>query len=207
MHSTLQRLMLAGKIVSCVPQLYYDQTVAVHKERIPVEAFAFYGSPIGLHVDEALVRRGRLRDSVCMSCFGGVDRGNQPEFRSHSNETIWHQLTTRMSWNSFCLAYVKSLGFVSRVVGTTNSSKRMDAIVRYFDAPVSLDDVQGEAVQRVAFDSCRRDHKAPTETKERWEREHRVLRSPLTEMRALAHSIVNSRPMLKKAMNGLRRGL
>ena len=116
LRATLERLQRAGKIGSWLPQLYHDQTVRARQQAIAVRSFAFYGSPLALHIDEQLLQTP-LRDGVCMSCFGGVERGNKPTFRSPSAAALWDRLVAQRGWNGFCLAYVESLGFVGRAVG------------------------------------------------------------------------------------------
>ena len=201
--TTLERLRSAGKIGTFMPQLYYDQTVEVRKKDIPASSFAFYGSPLALHID-AQLPSDRLRDSVCMSCFGGVEQGNAPVFGSASSATLWQTLVSERHWNAFCLAYVESLRFVSRAVGTTGNPEHMDEIINYFESPRPLDEVQAMEIQRIALDSCRRDHMAPTEAEHRWHREHRNFRATSTEARHLAHSILKKYPALMRMKKALR---
>ena len=201
--TTLERLRCEGKIGSFIPQLYYDQTVEVQRKQLPVRSFAFYGSPLALHIDEGLLG-AKLQDAVCMSCFGGVEQGNAPRFGSESAASLWETLVAERHWNAFCLAYVESLGFVSRAVGTTGSAEHMDEIIKYFLSPTPLDQIQALEIQRVALDSCRRDHVAPTEAAQRWHREQRNFRAASTEFRHLAHSILKNHPRLMKMKNAVR---
>jgi hypothetical protein len=203
LFSTLSLLQEQGKINSFLPQMYYDQTVQLSSQNNnKLKSFAFYGSPVGMHISEELIKSNTIENSIAMSIFGGVDKNVVPKFSSNEEEEYWKYLINNYSWTEICLSHLESFNFINRVVGTTGNIKHFQEIIDYFNDnnsnPVNN---KPELLQNISIQSCTKEHMAVENAQERWTLNHERLRSGKTYYKSLGYYYIRKYQWLHKFIN------
>jgi hypothetical protein len=199
LFSTLSLLQEQGKINSFLPQMYYDQTVILaNQNNNKLKSFAFYGSPLGMHISEKLIKSGTISNSIAMSIFGGVDNNIAPKFSTNEEEEYWKYLINNYSWAEICLSHLESFDFITRVVGTTGNIRHFQEIIDYFNDNSDKINNRPQLLQNISIQSCTKEHKAVENAQERWTLNHERLRSDKTYYKSLGYYYIKKNKWLHK---------
>ena len=202
LHQSLVSLQKEGKINNFLPQLYYDQTTLLAQQfKKQITPFAFYGSPVGLHIDERLIKTNDVSNSIAMSIFGGVDKGVPPSFTSSEEKEYWETLMAEYSWTEICLMNLQSFGFISNVVGSTGKAERMKEIINFFDDEKIMKSMDFSILNKISIQSCTREHMAVVDAQARWNANHERLRSNKVFAKSLFYFYVRKYPRLHKLID------
>jgi aryl-alcohol dehydrogenase-like predicted oxidoreductase len=185
LFADLQALKDAGKINTFLPQLYYTQTIELAKRNIALAPIAFYGSPFGIDISPDALDKTNLAGSVAMHIHGGGDFATVPVFISELQKRNWYLLKNELSKSTFSLAYLSSLGFVSKVVGSTRNNAHFDEVVQFFRSKNTLAATDKILTQQVAIQNCRTDNEGPTNVGNTWPVRQRGIRARITYLRYL----------------------
>lgn len=202
LYQALISLTKSGKIKRFLPQLYYDQTerliTNVSETKTP---FAFYGSPIGLHVNPTLLNANNVSNSVAMSIFGGVDRGALPNLFTDEERDYWEFLNHNYSWIEICLMNLNSFKFVSNAVGTTGNAKRMGEIVRFFEDNNTIEPIDCSLLNKISLQSCTQEHMSVNDAEARWNANYKRLRSNKVYVKSLIYFYLKKNKLLHRLVD------
>lgn len=203
LHVALSRLKREGKIHSFVPQLYFDQTSKIRDSHKNLP-FAFYGSPLGFHIDPEILFRLSGGGSIAMAVFGSLDRTSNPKFVSIEERKTWLDLRARLGWNSFCLATLSCFTFVGTAVGSTTRLGRLAEIVAHLRSPPALSQIEQQTIRNVAIRNFQNDHLAVKDARQRWSRNSAKMRSTGMAAKSLAYYQVGRWPAAKTLVDFFR---
>ena len=202
LHQSLVSLQNEGKINNFLPQLYYDQTTRLAQNfEKQITPLAFYGSPVGLHIDERLIKKNDVSNSIAMSIFGGVDKGVSPSFTSSEEKEYWDALIAEYSWTEICLMNLQSFGFISNVVGSTGKAERMKEIIHFFDDKKTIESMDFPILNKISIQSCTQEHAAVVNAQATWNTNHERLRSNKVFAKSLVYFYVKKYRWLHKLVN------
>lgn len=203
LFSILLLLKEQGKINSFLPQMYYNQAVELAKlNNDKLKSFAFYGSPVDMHISEKLIKSDTISNSIAMSIFGGVDKNVMPALITQEEKDYYEYLKQNYSWTEISLSHLNSFNFINRVVGTTGDLKHFSEIVNYFnDNKAEMINTHPELLHKISIQSCTKEYMSVNDSKQRWESNYSRLRSDKTYYKSLIYFYIKKSQWIHKSVD------
>jgi hypothetical protein len=190
LYETCQLLKEKNIINNFLPQLYYDQTKQLANYKNIHTPFTFYGSPLGIHIDEDVINNNSFHDSIAMTIFGGVDKNNLPVFNNKMEQNYYDYLMNKYTWADICLMNLENFTWINKVVGTTGSIKHIDEIINYFNTNTIKEEKELEILNKISIQSCSKEHLVGTNNFEKWLIKHKHLRSTKVYIKSLTYHYI-----------------
>jgi hypothetical protein len=185
LYFDLQTLKYNGKIKTFLPQLYYQQTIKLIDKTIKKASIAFYGSPFGIDIYHDVLKSNILSNSVAMHIHGGGDFSTDPVFVNDLQQRSWYALKNKYGKSTFSLAYLSSLNFISKVVGSTRNISHFEEIINFFRNETTFTESEKILTQQVAIQNSRFNYGAPLNVENTWPLGQNLIRERITYFRLL----------------------